>query len=84
MIQRAMLAVAYLLVGSPMQYMFKPMKVKSKVILVSGHRGLEGCEMSRIPHCLDSRLTDGSCQIHVPAALYPQEDYFSASGTHFS
>jgi hypothetical protein len=31
-------------------------KVKVKAIPV---RGLEGCEMLRIPHCLDNRLIDG-------------------------
>jgi hypothetical protein len=32
--------------------------------------------MSRIPHCLHNRLTDGD------RALLPQKHYFSASGTH--
>jgi hypothetical protein len=32
---------------------------KSKVIPVTGLGGLWGCEMLRIPHCLDNRLTDG-------------------------
>jgi hypothetical protein len=32
-----------------------------KAIPVTGHEGLHGCKMLiRIPHCLDSRLTDGS------------------------
>jgi hypothetical protein len=38
--------------------------------------GPKGCEMSRFPYFLDSRLTNGGevvgpCE---PAALYPQED----------
>jgi hypothetical protein len=32
-------------------------KVKSKAIPITGRGGLSGCEMLRIPHCLDSRLT---------------------------
>jgi hypothetical protein len=32
---------------------------KSKVIPITGRGGLQGSEMLRMPHCLDSRLTDG-------------------------
>jgi hypothetical protein len=32
---------------------------KSKAIPVTGSGGLTGCEMLRIPPCLDDRLTDG-------------------------
>jgi hypothetical protein len=32
---------------------------KSKAIPVTGRGGPYGCEMSRLPHFLDSRLTDG-------------------------
>jgi hypothetical protein len=32
---------------------------KSKTIPVTGRGGLYGCEMLRIPHSLDNRLTDG-------------------------
>jgi hypothetical protein len=28
-------------------------------ILVTGRGGLQGCEMLRIPHCLDSQLRNG-------------------------
>jgi hypothetical protein len=35
---------------------------KNKVITVTGHGRLQGCEMLRIPHCLDSRLTV-NCEI---------------------
>jgi hypothetical protein len=31
----------------------------SKAIPVNGSRDLYGSEMSRVPHCLDNRLTDG-------------------------
>jgi hypothetical protein len=62
-------------------YMSKAKKVKA--IPVTGHEGLWGCEMLRIPHCLDSRLTDdGKVDIttHRPRST-PQKHYFSASGT---
>jgi hypothetical protein len=32
---------------------------EAKAIPVTGHGGLQGCEMLRIPHCLDNRLIDG-------------------------
>jgi hypothetical protein len=31
---------------------------KGKAIFVTGHEGLWDCETSRLPHFLDSRLTD--------------------------
>jgi hypothetical protein len=34
-------------------------KKKGNGIPVTGHGGPYGCEMSRLPHFLDSRLTDG-------------------------
>jgi hypothetical protein len=48
-------------------------KVKSKTILVTCREGPECREMSRLPHFLDNRLTDGgkSCQPYAPATLYP-------------
>jgi hypothetical protein len=58
---------------------------KSEAILVRVRGGLKGCEMLRIPHYLDNRLTDG-CKffspMHRPSST-PQKRYFSASGTHF-
>jgi hypothetical protein len=53
---------------------------------VTGRGGLEGCEMLRIPHCLDGRLTDGG---KVVSPMYrprytPQKHYFSASGNNLS
>jgi hypothetical protein len=33
-------------------------KIKHKAIPVTGDGGLQGCEMLRIPHCPDNRLTD--------------------------
>jgi hypothetical protein len=54
-------------------------------IPVTGRGGLKGCEMLRIPHCLDSRLTDGGLVVSLkkrPRST-PQKYYFPASGTHF-
>jgi hypothetical protein len=50
----------------------------AQAIPVTGRGNLQGCEMLRIPHCLDNRLTDGG----RPRST-PHEHYFSASGTHF-
>jgi hypothetical protein len=36
------------------------LKGKGKAIPVAAHEGLKGCEMLRLPHFLDSQLTDGS------------------------
>jgi hypothetical protein len=33
--------------------------VKKKAVPETGREGLQDCEMLRIPHCLDNRLTDG-------------------------
>jgi hypothetical protein len=35
-------------------------KKKSKGILVAGRGGLQDCEISKLPHFLNNRLTDGS------------------------
>jgi hypothetical protein len=35
------------------------LKSKSEAIPATGRGGAYGCEMLRIPHCLDNRLTDG-------------------------
>jgi hypothetical protein len=37
-------------------------KTKSKDIPVTGRGGLQGCEMLKIPHCLDNRLI-GGCKV---------------------
>jgi hypothetical protein len=47
--------------------------------------GLWGCEMLRIPHCIDNRLTDDGkvvSPMHPPPST-PQKHYFSAPGTRF-
>jgi hypothetical protein len=57
---------------------------KSKAIPITGRGGLQGCEMLRIPHCLDSRLTDGDKVVSPRHWLHStlQKHNFSASGTH--
>jgi hypothetical protein len=60
------------------------MMMISKAIPVTGRGGLYGCKMLRIPHCLDSQLTDGGKVVSPTHQLYltPQK-HFSASGIHF-
>jgi hypothetical protein len=58
--------------------------VKSKPITVTGRGGPSGCETSRLPHFLDSPLTDGArfSALHAGGAL-PQKDFLvliSATG----
>jgi hypothetical protein len=58
---------------------------KSKIIPVTGCRGLYGCKMLSIPQYLDNRLTDGGKVVslsRLPRST-PQKHYFSASGIHF-
>jgi hypothetical protein len=56
---------------------------KSKAIHVTGRGGLSGCEMLRIPHCLDNRLTDGKVVSFTrPPSSTPQKFPFSVSGTY--
>jgi hypothetical protein len=57
----------------------------NKAILVTDRGGLEGCEMLKIRHCLNSRLVDGGKvvgPVHWPSST-PQKHYFSPSGTCF-
>jgi hypothetical protein len=57
-----------------------------KAIPVTGHRGLWGCEMLRIPHCLDNQLTDGGKVVsptHPPHFTPLKHYYIYVSGTHF-
>jgi hypothetical protein len=48
---------------------------KGKAIPVTGCEGPSGCEMSRLPHFLDSRLTDGGAVVGFKRQKIP--------GTHF-
>jgi hypothetical protein len=48
--------------------------------------GCEGCEMLRIPHCLDNRLIDGGKVVsptNQPRCTPQKHYYFNVSGTHF-
>jgi hypothetical protein len=48
----------------------------SKAILVTGRGGLQGCEMLRIPQCLDNRHTVGSKAVsltHRPRSILPKD-----------
>jgi hypothetical protein len=38
--------------------MFSLKEKKSKAILVIGRGGLQGCEILRLPHYIDNRITD--------------------------
>jgi hypothetical protein len=59
--------------------------IKSKAIPVAGRGGPQGCEMLRIPHCLDKRLVDGG-EVVSPTRRtrsITQKHYCSVCGTHF-
>jgi hypothetical protein len=49
----------------------KVIRVKGKPSPVTGRGGPYGCEMSRFPHFLDNRLTDGGkvCQPYAPKVI---------------
>jgi hypothetical protein len=50
--------------------------LRVKAVPVRGHRGVQDCEMLRVPHCLDSRLTDGDEVVSLTRRppFTPQED----------
>jgi hypothetical protein len=51
-----------------------------------GLGGLRSCEMLRIPHCLENRLTDGGKVVsptHQPHFIPQKHYYFYVSGTYF-
>jgi hypothetical protein len=53
-------------------------------IPITGREGLWGCEMLRLPRCLDNRLTDAGKVVslrHRPRST-SQKHYFSASDTN--
>jgi hypothetical protein len=61
-------------------------KKKSKAIPITGLGGLLGCEMLRIPHCLDNRLTYGGKVVsltHRPHFTPQKHNYFYVSGNVF-
>jgi hypothetical protein len=51
-------------------------KKKGKFVPVTGHEGPQGCERSRLPHLLDSRLIDGGKVVSLMGQppFRPQED----------
>jgi hypothetical protein len=61
-------------------------RVHENAISVTGRGGRVGCEMSRIPHCLDNRLTDGGQAIsltHAGTLYSPKVRFIFAPGTRF-
>jgi hypothetical protein len=53
---------------------------------ITGFGGLWGCEMFRVLHCLDNRLTDGGKVVSPTNQPHfnPQKHYYLyVSGTHF-
>jgi hypothetical protein len=53
---------------------------------LTGRGGLYGCEMLKIPHCLDNRLTVGGKFVsltHPPHFTTQKHYYLNVSGTHF-
>jgi hypothetical protein len=71
-------------VSSALTSYVKVSKLKSKAVPITGPGGLQGCEILRIPHCLDNRLTDGGKVVSPTHRLhFTLHKHFSASGTHF-
>jgi hypothetical protein len=56
------------------------LRKKVKAIPVTGHGGLLGCEMLRIPHCLDNRLTV-NCEILATCRKYLQSSSYLTGST---
>jgi hypothetical protein len=57
------------------------MKEKGKAIPVTGRGGPYGCETSRLPHILDSRLTDGGEDVSLTSR--PPFTPRKIPGSHF-
>jgi hypothetical protein len=59
--------------------------IKDNAILATSRGGLWGCEIFRIPTCLDSRLTDDGEDVSLtPRPRFtPWINFISVSGTHF-
>jgi hypothetical protein len=53
-----------------------PVSDKCKAILLTGREGLWRCEMLKIPHCLDNRLTDGGKAVSTGQNLLPRNIIF--------
>jgi hypothetical protein len=50
---------------------------------VTGLGVLYGCEMLKIPHCIDNWLKDGGKVTSATHRPHSTQKQFSASGTHF-
>jgi hypothetical protein len=63
-------------VDNNVQHIYMIYIKKGKVIPATGHEGPQGCEMSRLPHSLDNRLTDGGKVVSLTRQppFTPQED----------
>jgi hypothetical protein len=63
--------------------------VLSKTLIyipVIGREGLKGCEVLRIPHCLDNRLIDGGKAVspkHRPHFTPQKHNFFNVASTLF-
>jgi hypothetical protein len=80
-----LLVISQILRRLCLDYCYGILSNKKKAIPSTGCGGLLGCEMLRIPHCLDSQLTDGSkvvSPVHRPRSS-PQKHYFFAFCIHF-
>jgi hypothetical protein len=53
--------------------------VKNKAVIVRGRGGLSGCEMLRIQHYLDNRLTDGGEVVSTQRASVTSYGYVPSS-----
>jgi hypothetical protein len=82
---RKLMPIRHLYKKTSKNLYFEKKTVTSKAIPVAGLGDLYGCEMLRVPHCLDNWLADGGKVVNLThrSHFIPQKHYFSASGTHF-
>jgi hypothetical protein len=67
-----------------LQHILSTNEEKIKAIPVTGRGELWSCEMSRIPHYLRNRLTDGGEVVSLTQRSHPtHQKHISASGAHF-
>jgi hypothetical protein len=59
------------------------MKIQGKAIPATGRGGPQGCEISRLPHFLDNRLTDGAVRLSALSIGQPSFTPRKIPGTHF-
>jgi hypothetical protein len=51
--------ISHRAIGVSCEVRTSPTYIEIELFPVTGRGGLLGCEMLRIPHCVDNRLTDG-------------------------